>query len=56
MKTKAAVLWGINQKWEIEEIDLDPPKEDEVLVKMTVAGCVTRTITWSPATYRRRCR
>ena len=38
MKTKAAVLWGINQKWEIEEIDLDPPKEDEVLVKMTASG------------------
>ena len=38
MKTKAAVLWAINQKWEIEEIDLDPPKEDEVLVKMTASG------------------
>ncbi|MGB8504965.1 alcohol dehydrogenase catalytic domain-containing protein, partial [Mycobacterium sp.] len=38
MKTKAAVLWGINQKWEVEEVDLDGPKEDEVLVKMTASG------------------
>ena len=26
MKTKAAVLWEINQKWEVEEIDLDGPR------------------------------
>ena len=38
MKTKAAVLWGINQKWEIEEVDLDGPKEDEVMVKFTATG------------------
>src|ERR1700688_3225790 len=38
MKTKAAVLWGINQKWEVEEVDLDGPKEDEVLVKLTACG------------------
>ncbi len=38
MKTKAAVLWGINQKWEVEEVDLDGPKEDEVMVKLTASG------------------
>src|SRR5581483_7460665 len=38
MKTMAAVLWGINQKWEVEEVDLDGPKEAEVLVKMTASG------------------
>jgi NDMA-dependent alcohol dehydrogenase len=38
MKTKAAVLWGLNQRWEVEEIDLDPPKEGEVLVKLTACG------------------
>ena len=38
MKTKAAVLWGLHQKWEVEEVDLDGPKENEVLVKVTAAG------------------
>ena len=38
MKTKAAVLWGVNQKWEVEEVDLDGPKEAEVLVKLTACG------------------
>ena len=38
MKTKAAVLWGLHQKWEIEEVELDGPKQDEVLVKLTASG------------------
>lgn len=38
MKTKAAVLWGLHQKWEVEEVDLDGPKEAEVLVKLTASG------------------
>ena len=38
MKTRAAVLWGLNQDWKVEEIDLDPPKAGEVLVKMGAAG------------------
>jgi NDMA-dependent alcohol dehydrogenase len=38
MKTKAAVLWGLNQKWEVEEVELDGPKECEVLVKLTASG------------------
>ncbi|MCF7550718.1 NDMA-dependent alcohol dehydrogenase [Pseudonocardia sp. WMMC193] len=38
MKTKAAVLWGLGQKWEVEEIDLDPPGPGEVLVKLTASG------------------
>ena len=42
MKTKAAVLWGLHQKWEVEEVDLDGPEENEVLVKLT---CVTPTTT-----------
>jgi hypothetical protein len=25
MKTKAAILWGLNQPWEIEEVELDGP-------------------------------
>lgn len=38
MKTRAAVLWGKGQEWKIEEIDLDPPKAGEVLVKTAYAG------------------
>lgn len=38
MKTHAAVLWGRGQDWRIEEIDLDGPKEHEVLVKWAAAG------------------
>ena len=38
MKCKAAILHGVGQDWEIEEITLDPPREGEVLVKMAVAG------------------
>src|SRR4051794_20968832 len=38
MKSRAAVLWGINQDWKIEEIDIDPPKAGEVLVNWKAAG------------------
>jgi NDMA-dependent alcohol dehydrogenase len=38
MKTKAAILWERNSPWSVEEIDLDPPKAGEVLVKMVASG------------------
>ena len=38
MKTRAAVLWGREQDWQIEEIDLDPPKSQEVVVRWAAAG------------------
>ncbi|QLL06485.1 NDMA-dependent alcohol dehydrogenase [Mycobacterium vicinigordonae] len=38
MKTTAAVLWGLHQKWEVEELQLDGPREREVLVKLTASG------------------
>ncbi|MFZ9628160.1 MAG: NDMA-dependent alcohol dehydrogenase [Ilumatobacteraceae bacterium] len=38
MKTKAAILWGRNTPWSVEEIELDPPKAGEVLVKMVASG------------------
>jgi NDMA-dependent alcohol dehydrogenase len=38
MKTKAAVLYGPHTEYQIEEIDLDPPKEGEVLVKFAASG------------------
>jgi S-(hydroxymethyl)glutathione dehydrogenase/alcohol dehydrogenase len=38
MKTHAAVLWGRGEDWQIEEIDLDPPRSQEVLIKWSAAG------------------
>ena len=38
MKARAAVLHGVNQPWSIEEITIDPPKANEVLVQWKVAG------------------
>lgn len=38
MKTKAAVLHGEGKPFEIMELDLDGPKEGEVLIKFTAAG------------------
>jgi len=38
MKTRAAVLWDRNKEWSVEEIELDPPKEGEVLVAMGGSG------------------
>jgi len=38
MKTQAAVLWEPGGKWEIEEVDLDPPGSGEVLVRLVASG------------------
>ncbi len=40
MKTEGALLWdpGTRSGWSVEEIELDPPKEREVLVKLAASG------------------
>ncbi len=38
MKTTAAILWELNAPWSVEEIELDPPKAGEVLVKIAASG------------------
>ncbi|MDH6279791.1 NDMA-dependent alcohol dehydrogenase [Prescottella agglutinans] len=38
MKTKGALLWGINEKWTIEEIELGDPVAGEVQIRMEAAG------------------
>jgi NDMA-dependent alcohol dehydrogenase len=38
MKTKAAILREVNKDFEIVELDLDPPKTGEVLIKYVAAG------------------
>jgi S-(hydroxymethyl)glutathione dehydrogenase/alcohol dehydrogenase len=38
MRIKAAVLYGANQPFKVEELELDPPGPGEVLVKMVATG------------------
>jgi len=38
MKCKAGVIRGVEQPWSIEEIEVDPPRTAEVLVRWTHAG------------------
>lgn len=38
MKTKAAVLWEYGKQWSVEEVELDAPREHEVLVRLTASG------------------
>ena len=48
MKTRAAVAWEAGKPLEIEELDLDGPKEGEVLVKIIATGvCHTDAFTLS---------
>ncbi|HET9731287.1 MAG TPA: NDMA-dependent alcohol dehydrogenase [Acidimicrobiales bacterium] len=38
MKTKAAILYGVNEEWKVEEIDLGDPVAGEVRVKLAASG------------------
>ena len=38
MKTRAAIIWEINSPWSVEEIELDEPGPEEVLVKLAASG------------------
>jgi S-(hydroxymethyl)glutathione dehydrogenase/alcohol dehydrogenase len=38
MKTRAVVCSGLNEPWKTEEIELDPPANQEVRVKMVYSG------------------
>jgi S-(hydroxymethyl)glutathione dehydrogenase/alcohol dehydrogenase len=38
MQLKAAVLWGLKEQWSVENVELDPPRENEVLVKLAASG------------------
>ena len=60
MKTKAAILWEVGKDWSVEEIELDPPKEGEVLVKLAASGMchsdehlVTGDLPFAAADHRR---
>ncbi len=38
MKTRAAILQGVGKEWEVTELDLDPPKSGEVLLRFVASG------------------
>jgi S-(hydroxymethyl)glutathione dehydrogenase/alcohol dehydrogenase len=38
VKTTAAILWELGAPWNVEEIELDPPKDGEVLVSWEATG------------------
>jgi NDMA-dependent alcohol dehydrogenase len=38
MQTRAAILWEPHTEWSVEDIELDPPKAGEVLVKLAASG------------------
>lgn len=38
MKTKGALLYGVGQEWQIEQIEVGDPIEGEVMVKLTASG------------------
>jgi NDMA-dependent alcohol dehydrogenase len=38
LKTRAAVLWGPGRDWEVTELDLDEPRDGEVLIRFVAAG------------------
>ena len=38
MKTKAAILWGLNEEWSVEDVELDDPKEGEALIRLVASG------------------
>ena len=38
METRAAVLKAVPGKWEVETVELDPPRDHEVLVRIVAAG------------------
>src|SRR5688572_16409388 len=50
MKSKAAVAWAAKQPLEIEEIDVEGPRQSEVLLRMIATGvCHTDAFTLSGA-------
>ncbi|GAC1592544.1 MAG: NDMA-dependent alcohol dehydrogenase [Acidimicrobiales bacterium] len=38
MQTEAAIMWETGQDWSVEQIELDPPKAGEVLVRLAASG------------------
>lgn len=50
MKTTAAIAWEANKPLTLHEVDLQGPKDNEVLIELKATGiCHTDYYTWSGA-------
>ena len=38
MRSRAAILYEYGRPWSVEEFELDPPRSDEVLVRLAASG------------------
>jgi NDMA-dependent alcohol dehydrogenase len=38
VKTKGAILWGVDEEWSVEEIELGDPRQGEVTVELAASG------------------
>jgi NDMA-dependent alcohol dehydrogenase len=38
VKTKGAILWGVDQEWSVEEIEVGDPRANEVTVELAASG------------------
>ena len=38
MKAKASILFQVGQKLDLREVEVEPPRSGEVLIKMAAAG------------------
>lgn len=38
MKTEAGILWATHEAWSVEEVELDGPRENELLVRLAASG------------------
>ena len=54
MRTQAAVLYAAGTDWKVEDIELDPPRTGEVLVRVAAAGLCHSKSTTGRATCRSR--
>ncbi len=54
MKARGAVIHEIGGKWQVEDLELDGPKDDEVLIQVMASGLcskLTKAIprSWPPS-------
>jgi Zn-dependent alcohol dehydrogenase len=45
MRTKGALVWGLDEPWSIEEIEIGDPRRGEVRSRWRPRGCATQITT-----------
>ena len=38
METQGALIWGLNEPWSVEEIEIGNPRHGEVTIQLEIAG------------------